>query len=158
MGTELRPIGSVRYRTEPGMAMAFLPTLAACGAAPTAQTVLIAEDESLVRLAIADHLRDSGFHVIEAQSADRALTILQSSSTLVDVLFTDVQMPGRTDGIQLIQWVQANRPLVAVLLTSGDSTKIEAARSLMRPITILPKPYDFEEVAKFVRSICPRQG
>jgi two-component system, response regulator PdtaR len=138
--------------------MAVLPTLAPSNAAPIVQTVLLVEDEPLVCLAIADHLRDSGFHVIEARSADRAQTILQTTSTPVDVLFTDVQMPGRIDGIQLIQWVQANRPLVIVILTSGDSTKIEAARSLMRPITIFPKPYDFEEVAKFVRGICPSHG
>lgn len=65
-------------------------------------TVLVVEDDVLIRLSVADALRSAGLDVIEAATGDEALTVLASSAT-VDLVFTDIQMPGSTDGLELAQ-------------------------------------------------------
>src|SRR5690349_18176135 len=66
----------------------------------TGKTVLVAEDEVLVRLDISDYLRAHGYNVIEANSAAEAIQVFKSDLE-VAVVFTDVRMPGTTDGIDL---------------------------------------------------------
>ena len=61
--------------------------------------VLLVEDEPLVRMAAADDLQDAGFHVLEAANADVALAVLESCSDDVQVLFTDIDMPGSMNGL-----------------------------------------------------------
>ena len=80
--------------------------------------VLVVEDEFLIRMLIADHLRETGFNVIEACNGDEAITILQSGIT-VDLVFTDVRMPGTTDGLGLLAYVRRTQPGVPVVMTSG---------------------------------------
>ncbi|MFC5085869.1 response regulator [Microvirga arabica] len=84
-----------------------------------APTILVVEDEVLVRLVIADYLRECGYKVYEAVNAGEALEVLQSSRVPIDVVFSDVQMPGEIDGFGLARWVRANKPGVQVILTSG---------------------------------------
>ena len=110
-----------------------------------AAAVLVVEDEVLIRAAVCDHLRDSGYTVLEAASADEAIAILRNG-VLVKLVFSDVRLPGTMDGIALSEWVHENRPGIAVLLTSGDPQKICAAEELSRDGPFLPKPYDLAEV------------
>lgn len=72
-------------------------------------TILIVEDEVLVRMTIADYLRECGFQVAEAGSADEALSILNSEMP-VDLVFSDVQMPGTMNGFGLAHWIRQHRP------------------------------------------------
>jgi len=81
---------------------------------PDKPTVLVVEDEVLVRLMIADELREQGLHVLEASNADDALTILQSSLP-VDLLFTDVRMPGRMDGVALARFAHSRFPWLKLI-------------------------------------------
>ena len=69
---------------------------------PTPGHVLIVEDDVLIRVLLADELRDAGLRVIEAANADEALSIFEAGAQ-VDLLFTDVQMPGSIDGVELGQ-------------------------------------------------------
>ena len=66
--------------------------------------VLVVEDEILVRLTMADCLRAAGYVVVEAANATEALAVLTSGEP-VDVIFTDVRMPGAMDGLMLARWV-----------------------------------------------------
>lgn len=84
-------------------------------------TVLIVEDEALVRMHGADILQDAGFSVIEATNADEALDLLQHHSE-VCLLFSDIDMPGSMDGLALAQIVHAKWPQIRLLLTSGRHT------------------------------------
>jgi CheY-like chemotaxis protein len=113
-------------------------------------TILVAEDEVLIRFVIADYLRDCGFQVIEASSGDEAVSILESTVS-VDLVFTDVQMPGSRDGFELAQWVRANRPGVPVLLTSGDSKKAATAKQLCENEPFFAKPYEVAHVVAHIR-------
>lgn len=80
--------------------------------------VLIVEDEPLVRLVGADVLEEAGFDVVEAADADEALAILETRPD-VRVLFTDINMPGSLDGLELAHLVHERWPEVRLLVTSG---------------------------------------
>src|SRR4051812_44716951 len=82
-------------------------------------TVLIVEDEVLLRQMISDNLRAEGLTVIEAANADEALTVLRNDIPL-DLLFTDVQMPGSMDGLGLVEHARSIRPELKILVTSGN--------------------------------------
>src|SRR5580704_5628561 len=81
-------------------------------------TVLVVEDEGLVRRLSADELEDAGYRVLEAASAEEAISILEDGAG-VAVLFTDVNMPGGLDGLALAQLVHDRWPRVRLLVTSG---------------------------------------
>jgi CheY-like chemotaxis protein len=107
----------------------------------TMQTVLVVEDEVVVRLMIADYLRECGFKVVEASSADEALTVLKSGIS-VDLVFSDVQMPGAMDGFGLAGWIRQHRPGLKVILTSGRRNAAAEARELCYGGPLLEKPYN----------------
>jgi len=85
---------------------------------PSSIIVLLVEDEPLIRMEIADDLNDRGFEVIEAGNAHDAILILESRSD-VQVLFTDIDMPGRMNGLMLAAHTHAQWPLVKIIVTSG---------------------------------------
>ena len=72
-----------------------------------APVVLVVENDVLLRLVTASNLRDAGFEVIEAVNAAEALRIL--ARVPVDVLFSDIDMPGNMDGLALAQWVRQSQ-------------------------------------------------
>lgn len=80
--------------------------------------ILVVEDEFLIRLHISDHLRDSGYTVCEASNGDEALLILAAGAEF-DIIYTDVRMPGETDGLALLGHIRKTRPGIAVVVTSG---------------------------------------
>ena len=84
--------------------------------------VVVAEDDPLILMAIADHLTEEGFQVLEARHADEALAILALDPAVIHVLFTDVWMPGDMDGIALSHHVKAHWPWIGRLVTSGHVT------------------------------------
>jgi CheY-like chemotaxis protein len=114
-------------------------------------TVLIAEDEFIIRLTIAEFLRDQGYVVIEVANADEALDVFRSG-TAVDLLFTDVRMPGSMDGCELARLVRAAWPSTAVILTSGYSQSLLSARSASEDF-VLPKPYRPQAVLTTIKAV-----
>ena len=118
--------------------------------------ILVVEDDVLVRLEIADYLRDACYAVIEAENAAEALDVF-ASGVPVDVVFTDVQMPGELDALMLVRWVHEHHPHIQVLVTSG---KGDAAVSsgLIADDGFFSKPYVPEAVAARIHSLledCP---
>ena len=113
--------------------------------------ILIVEDDILCRVSAAEHLRSAGYEVAEAADAGEAITILDSGES-VDVVFTDVQMPGAMDGLMLVHWVREHHPGTEVLVTSG---KGDAAVSsgLVAGEAFFSKPYSVAEVASHIRSV-----
>src|SRR5829696_17709 len=85
----------------------------------TPSVVLVVEDEPLVRMTAADELEEAGFQVLEAMNADEALKVLEARSDEVQVLFTDVDMPGSMDGMALAEQVYQRWPHVLLLISSG---------------------------------------
>ncbi len=121
------------------------------GAAVSAKphTVLVVEDEVLIRLMIADRLRDHSIGVVEASNAAEAVTVLQSQIP-VDLVFTDVRMNGQMSGIALAHLVRETRPDLKVVIASGDLTvdnAIDAADAFFR------KPYDLDRVVRRIEEL-----
>jgi CheY-like chemotaxis protein len=81
--------------------------------------VLVVDDEPLVRMTAADELDEAGFQVLEAANADEALDMLEECADEVQVLFTDVNMPGSMDGMDLAEQVHRRWPHVLLLISSG---------------------------------------
>ncbi len=104
-----------------------------------AATLLVAEDDVFIRAMIADFLRDVGYDVVEASNADEAVAVFESG-TPVDLLFSDVKMPGSMDGVELARRVKSRWPDTHVLLTSGYSSGLSNAREQSLE-HVLPKPY-----------------
>jgi CheY-like chemotaxis protein len=107
---------------------------------PRPETVLVVEDEVLVRMVIADYLRECGYRVIEAGSAAEAITVLTSPEP-VDIVFSDIQMPGEMDGFGLATWIRRNQPWLKVLLTSGNARAATTAGDLCEEGPLEQKPY-----------------
>ena len=83
------------------------------------QIVLVVEDEMLLRMRAVDMVEDAGYTSVEAVDADQALAILQSRSDIA-LLFTDIQMPGSMDGLQLAHAVHDRWPPIKIILVSGQ--------------------------------------
>jgi CheY-like chemotaxis protein len=91
----------------------------------TPGTILIVEDEVFIRLALADDLMDAGFVVLQAFNAAEALQVLEAS-VAVDLLITDIRMPGPMDGLGLATYVRATWPLLKIMFISGNLTDLPA--------------------------------
>src|SRR3954463_13527800 len=94
--------------------------------------VLVVEDEMVLRMRAVDIVEDAGFTPVEAINADEAIAILESRSD-IDLLFTDIQMPGSMDGLKLAHAVHDRWPSIKIILVSGqikpsDSEKPADAR------------------------------
>jgi DNA-binding NtrC family response regulator len=96
------------------------------------RTILIVEDEVMLRLWIADELRESGFTVHEAANAGEALQVL-TSTVVVHAVLTDVRMPGAMDGVGLSEWLARERPDVKVLITSSQRVASAAHGFIAKP-------------------------
>lgn len=117
--------------------------------------ILVVEDEVLVRSVVAAYLRECGFDVIEAGGADEAIRVLRAE-VRVDIVFSDVNMPGSMDGFGLAQWVRRERPWLKVILTSGAVRTAKEAGDLCETGPILAKPYDHAELEQHIRTLLAR--
>ena len=109
--------------------------------------VLVVEDEPLILMDAMQSLEDAGFEVVDAFDAEHALVRL-SERPDINAVFTDVNMPGRFDGVQLAYMVSERRPDVVVLVTSG-AVKVRKA-DLPESSQFIPKPYRGEHVAHLI--------
>jgi CheY-like chemotaxis protein len=116
-------------------------------------TVLVVEDEVLVRLVIADYLRECGYRVHEAVNAEEAVAILQSPEVSVNVVFSDVEMPGTMDGFALARWIRTNKPGTEVILTSGAERSADIAATLCEAGPLLKKPYPSKDVVDRIKQL-----
>jgi len=111
-------------------------------AVAVAETVLVVEDDVLVRAEISQYLRECGYRVVEAGSADEALIVLQEPELKVDVVLSAVEMPGSMDGFGLSQWVRKHRQGLDVILVGNPARAADAAADLCEAGPLLAKPYD----------------
>jgi len=97
---------------------------------PASQTVLVVEDEVLVRMAVSHQLRDCGYNVVEAANADEALVVLEHHTADVQIVLSGVEMPGSMDGFALATWIRKNRPDLKVMLAASVSRAVKAVMEL----------------------------
>jgi CheY-like chemotaxis protein len=106
---------------------------------PIAKSILIVEDEALIRFSLADFFEDAGYRVFEAESADEAIAILDRDSS-IRVVLTDVQMPGSMDGLRLAHYIRDRFPPTVLVVTSGVLNPTKA--DLPVDSFFVPKPFD----------------
>ena len=115
--------------------------------------VLFVEDEVLVSALMSDVLEERGFSVHAVENGDAALEYLQSGAP-VDVLFTDINMPGDIDGAELAKVARDLRPDLPVVYASGRYTAGDLAPMVPRSL-FLAKPYDPIEACTLLNRLAP---
>lgn len=108
----------------------------------TIQTLLVVDGEVLVRFPICSYLRQCGFKVIEAVNAEEAIQILTEPALSVDLVMSDVDLPGPMDGFALAQWIRREKPGLPVILAGTLARATHAAADLCASGPMLAKPYD----------------
>jgi CheY-like chemotaxis protein len=115
------------------------------------ETVLVVEDDPLVRNFVVLQLRDLGYSVIEAADGAQARDLLQGDA-VIDLLLTDVVMPRGVTGPQLADGAKRRRPALKVLLTSGYTENSIVHQGKLDPgVHFLPKPFRRQDLAVKVR-------
>lgn len=115
--------------------------------------VLVVEDDVEIRLILAEAMRDAGLCVIEARSGEDAVSYLNAGGR-VELIFSDIQMPGPVDGLQLAHHVRATYPAIPVILTSGN---IKPA-NLGAAERFISKPYEITRVVALVVQMLGQTG
>jgi two-component sensor histidine kinase len=115
-----------------------------------ATNVLVVEDEMVLRMRAVDIVEDAGFTAIEANSADEALSILESRSD-ISLLFSDIQMPGSMDGLKLAHAVHDRWPSIKIILVSGqvklaDEDKPTNSRFFGKPLEVKQMIAELQEM------------
>jgi CheY-like chemotaxis protein len=117
------------------------------------ETVLVVDDDEGVLTTATEIVADLGYHVLSAQNGQQALQILKEAAR-VDLLFSDIVMPGGINGVQLAREARRLKPKLKVLLTSGYSAAVLIDKhSLPKEFPVLGKPYRREQLASNLRDI-----
>jgi len=118
--------------------------------AKTQTTVLIVEDEVIIRLSAVATLEDAGFGILEAGNSAEALRLLLKHEE-IGVLMTDVRMPGEMDGLDLVDCVQRFHPAIRSIVVSGNASFSEARDA--GAFAFLSKPYLAHSLVQAVREL-----
>ncbi|MHC8339754.1 hybrid sensor histidine kinase/response regulator [Pseudomonas sp. HLT2-19-2] len=117
------------------------------------ETILVVEDNEAVRSAAVELLSEEGYQVLTAANGDAAMQMLLEGAA-VDLIFTDVVMPGLIKSSDLAAWAKVQTPPVAVLFTSGHTRDIISRNHQLSPDTwLLSKPYGPESLTQMVRTV-----
>ena len=117
------------------------------------ESILVVEDNEAVRASAVELLREEGYQVLTAANGDQAMQMLLEG-TAVDLIFTDVVMPGLIKSADLAAWAKVQNPPVAVLFTSGHTRDIISRNHQLSPDThLLSKPYGPESLTRMVRTV-----
>jgi CheY-like chemotaxis protein len=122
------------------------------------EIVLAVEDDALVRAYVVAQLRSLGYQVLTAPNGAEALVIIESDIR-IDVLFTDVIMPGAMNGRQLAEAAKKQRPGLKVLFTSGYTENAIVHHGRLDPgVLLLAKPYRKADLARMMRQAIAQGG
>jgi DNA-binding NtrC family response regulator len=113
-------------------------------------TIMVVEDEILIRLSTADFLRENGFRVLEASNASEALSVFAAGEP-IELVFSDINMPGRMSGNGLADWINQQFPDVKVLLTAGEASAPQYPSTKYGPVIV--KPYAHEALLAEIKRL-----
>jgi DNA-binding response OmpR family regulator len=112
--------------------------------------ILVVEDEALIRLDTAATIADAGYRVIEAANGLEAKRLIEKG-TAIDLVCTDVRMPGELDGIGLCSWIKEQSEKLPVIVVSGEITSRDIKAGVAD--CLLFKPVDHHELLKRIRGL-----
>jgi CheY-like chemotaxis protein len=116
-------------------------------------TILVVEDDVLIRMPIASYLRECGYRVVEAADADEALTVLAVNEIQISVVFAAAELTGSMDGFSLCQWVHKNLPGTKTVLAGTPKRAADIAGELCEEGSQAAKPYASELVEDLIRRL-----
>jgi len=114
--------------------------------------IMIVEDETLIRFALADALIDEGHVVVECGNVLEAVAALGRHGD-IDAVVTDIDMPGSLDGLDLVRVVRSSRPLMPIWVTSGRNADLSEFGS---SVVFAAKPYDMDALARRMNALSLR--
>jgi CheY-like chemotaxis protein len=117
------------------------------------ETILVIDGDPIERTVISDYLRECGYRVIEANDALEARQILEHRAHPIEIILSDVELPGETSGFELAGWVRRSMPEVEVILSSALERTAKAAGDLCEEGPMLAKPYDPQIVVDHIRRL-----
>ncbi len=133
--------------------------LTAAAAARGSATVLVVEDELVLREMARDFLKDCGYRILEAGSGREALQVWSEHRTQIDLLLTDMKMPEGISGLDLAEKMILEQPTLRVIFTSGYSDDIVSPEVLERNnARFLPKPYSYTDLTRIVSECLAAKG
>jgi CheY-like chemotaxis protein len=106
----------------------------------------------MVRMPIAEYLRDCGYNVLEAADACEAIATMKAEEP-VSLVFSDIRMPGKMDGFGLAEWFRSHHPSVPVLLTSGYNGGRNLPVDQRSHTRFIEKPYSQTQVARQIATL-----
>ncbi len=119
-----------------------------------AETILLVEDEPAVRTFARRALEQYGYRVLEAQNAIEALSLFQSSPTAIDLLITDLILPGALNGHSLVEQLMRLHPELRAIYTSGYTDNTIVHHGVLEPgVHFLQKPFRAEDLVRMVRRV-----
>jgi DNA-binding response OmpR family regulator len=114
--------------------------------------ILIVEDEGDIRELLVEFIRDdTGFEIVEATTADAAVQLLELEG--LRLIVTDINLPGRLDGIDLALVARESHPEIPVIFMSGRPAMLEKARSLFNPALFFEKPFSLTTLLRDVHRL-----
>lgn len=113
-------------------------------------TILVVEDDAIVRMLIVDVLEELEFSVLEAADAKAALAVVENSAQVIDLMMTDVGLPDM-DGKQLATKVRVLRPALPILFASGYAENIDVPAGMQ----VIAKPFSIDQLRDKVKSMLP---
>ncbi|WPN49837.1 MULTISPECIES: response regulator [unclassified Pseudomonas] len=111
-------------------------------------TILVVEDDNIVRMLIVDVLEELEFRVLEADGSEQALETLEDKDRVIDLMMTDVGLPGM-DGRELANRARALRPTLPILFASGYAESIDVPADMH----VIGKPFSIDQLRDKVKSI-----
>lgn len=114
----------------------------------TASTILVVEDDAIVRMLIVDVLEELEYTVLEAEDAEVALTVLKDESNVIDLMMTDLGLPGM-NGKDLAEKARELLPELPILFASGYAESIEVPQGMHN----IGKPFSIDQLRDKVKSI-----
>jgi PAS domain S-box-containing protein len=124
-----------------------------------ASTILVVEDDEAVRSLVREVLDHNGYHVLEAEHGEAALEVWEQHSDKIDLLLTDMVMPGSVNGLELSQRLLAQQPDLKVIYTSGYSSELfDSNVQLEDGRNYLPKPYLSAKLTNILRKALHPEG
>jgi CheY-like chemotaxis protein len=119
------------------------------------KTIMMVEPDVVIRMVIAEHLRDCGYRVIEGVAAEDVWTVLESGRR-VDVVLADVKLSGNVDGFSLAHRIRQTRSDIDVILTSGIAGAAQESHDLCQEGPI-KKPYEPKDVESKIKILLERR-
>jgi two-component system, cell cycle sensor histidine kinase and response regulator CckA len=141
------------WPAEPGLTEVISPVAAPTTLPGGSETILLVEDEPAVRMVAGEILRRLGYRIIEAGSGTEALEQWQRYQHAIAALVTDEIMPGPMRGTELAERLRAEKPILAVVCTSGYSGQADSPPLLAKRLRYLAKPYTVQSLCAAVRQV-----